>query len=501
LGNCRECLVEVLLGEELLSPPAPEEENMAKGYRLSCRTRFLKNSGTVVCRTLRRSPIRIDEEGTPAEEIFGESIPTAILRREGRVYLHGRPWKASSKKLYGLALDLGTTTVVIRLMDLVTGQIKASQSFENPQRFAGSDVMSRIHFDEQDKTRTLQKVLIGYINNSIQSFPVRYRDIIEVTVAGNPTMRDLFLGLDVRGLGQLPFRSSTEKDWLEGIQPTTAVEFTARDLGIRTHPDALIYGLPLVGCHVGADTAACILATHFLSGDQPALLIDIGTNTEIVYRSSDRVLAASCPAGPAFEGGLVKCGMPALEGAIENTKILEDGSVDFETIGSVPPQGLCGSGLVSILGELTRTGRINERGRFVDGSSRFSISKNGNIFIDEMDISNLAQAKGANSAGLRILFKKIGTDSLTPPIIYLAGAFARHLDLNAARRIGLLPPLPDETFVRLGNASIEGAALALRSLELRRKLEEFVTRIEHIELETDPQFFDAFVEGCLFQPF
>jgi uncharacterized 2Fe-2S/4Fe-4S cluster protein (DUF4445 family) len=344
-------------------------------------------------------------------------------------------------------------------------------------------------------------VLIGYINNSIRSFPIHHREIVDVALSGNPTMRDLFFGLDISGLGQLPFRSLTEKAYLENSRTSTAVQATAPELGLLAHPNASVYGLPLIGSHVGADTSACILATDFFSECDSALMIDIGTNTELVFRFEDQVLAASCPAGPAFEGGFVKCGMPALEGAIESTRINEDGSVDFEIIGSGPPKGICGSGLVSILGELVRKGLINERGRFQDRSKRFMVDPENTIFIDELDISNLAQAKGANSAGMSILFKQIGQDLKNISHIFLAGAFARHLDLEAAQRIGLLPPFPHETFVRIGNGSIEGATLALLSAQHRKRLEAYVKKIRHIELETDPEFFDAFVDGCLFTEF
>jgi len=464
-------------------------------YRLACRTRVYSDWGRIRCRTLRRSPIRIEESGVDysgvqpgRKEVSQQKLPCP-------------QFIPLSEAGLGLALDLGTTTVVIRLVGLDSGRTLASHAFENPQRFAGSDVMSRIHFDGRDPDHRLKRVLIGYINHSIRSFPVDPWRILEITVAGNTTMRDLFFGLDVGGLGRLPFRSVTESDWTQGKRPGTSVEVRSRELGLLANPEARVYGLPLIGSHVGADTAACILATGYLEPGDTTLLMDIGTNTELVIRSGDRILAASCPAGPAFEGGFVKCGMPALEGAIEKVRIKDDLTVETDLIGSGPPAGICGSGLVSILGELSRIGAINERGRLNDRLDRFLVDPQHSIFLDEQDISNLAQAKAANSAGLRILLRQLGIGWDRISRVYLAGAFARHLDLDAARRIGLIPPIPDDRILRIGNASIEGATATLLSTSARRKLERFVTTVRHIELETDPRFFDFFVDGCLFRPF
>jgi uncharacterized 2Fe-2S/4Fe-4S cluster protein (DUF4445 family) len=229
-------------------------------------------------------------------------------------------------------------------------------------------------------------------------------------------------------------------------------------------------------------------------------MMDIGTNTELVVGNRDRILAASCPAGPAFEGGAIGHGMPGLEGAIEGAWIGADGRVKLDVIGGGEPEGICGSGLIDILGELLRTERMNQLGRFADGMKRFVLHEGNRIAIDEHDISSLAQAKGANVSGLHIVLNTLGRAFEDLRVFYLAGGFARHINLDAARRIGLIPDLPDAKLVKIGNASIEGAAIALRSVAKRRELEELVKRIEHVELETDPSFFGYFVEGCQFMP-
>jgi uncharacterized 2Fe-2S/4Fe-4S cluster protein (DUF4445 family) len=395
----------------------------------------------------------------------------------------------------GIALDVGTTTVSMRLYDLATGRLVAGQSFENPQRFGGSDVMARIHFDTHHKGRLLQRTLLGYLRQAIEHFPVPADAIREIVVAANTTMRDLLFGLDVHSIGQKPYRSLTEHELREGKRTTTALSTRARKLRLPI-PEANVYGLPLIGSHVGADAAACLLATGMAERPEVSLLMDIGTNTEVILGNRDRLVAASCPAGPAFEGGGVLCGMPALDGAIERVVIDPDGIVRLRVIGDALAEGICGSGLVDLLSELLRTGRMNPQGRFVEGLERFVVADD--VVFTERDVNELAQAKGANVAGLRIVADVFGIRLDEIDRVYFAGGFARHIDLGAARRIGLLPPLPDEKLVAVGNAALEGASRALLSRTARANLEALVRRVEHVELETHEKFFDYFVEGCQF---
>jgi uncharacterized 2Fe-2S/4Fe-4S cluster protein (DUF4445 family) len=255
-----------------------------------------------------------------------------------------------------------------------------------------------------------------------------------------------------------------------------------------------------VASHVGADAAACLLATGLADREEVTAILDIGTNTEVLVGNRHRVLAASCPAGPAFEGGGVACGMPALHGAVERVRLEEDGRVEVAVIGDGPPAGLCGSGLVDLLSELLRTGRMNELGRFADGGDRFVVDEARGLFLSEADINELAQAKGANVAGLELVVERYGLRPEDLTCIHLAGGFARHLDLEAACRIGLLPGLTRERLRPVGNAALEGAAMALLSRSRRAALEALVPTIEHVRLEAEPRFFDVFVEGCQFKP-
>jgi uncharacterized 2Fe-2S/4Fe-4S cluster protein (DUF4445 family) len=500
-GKCRECLVEVVEGGQLLSPPAPEEEHLRDGFRLSCRAQVTDQTGTIKCHTLRRGEMRIEHDSTELHDVPGpKTFDPAVTRDGDWVLLDGEKLVEASGPLLGLAIDVGTTTVVARLVDLENGEILEVQSFENPQRFAGTDIMARIQYDTEQGGRLLQRTLLAYLGHAIEAMSCDPNTIYEIVIAANTTMRDLLFGLDVYSVGQRPYRSITEIQMADGERETTSLSATAKKLRLPVFPAARVYGMPLIGGHVGADAAACLLAVGLMHEDRTIALMDIGTNTELVVGNRQKIMAASCPAGPAFEGGAITCGMPGLDGAIESIQLSEDDDISLGIIGDGQPQGICGSGLIDGLSELLRTDRINYLGRFVDESERFNLTPDGQTFIHEQDISELAQAKGANVAGLRIVLKNFGIDVDDLDRFYLAGGFAKHLDLSAARRIGLIPDLPDEKLVQIGNASIEGATRALCSVAARNEIETIVQNIGHVELESDEQFFDHFVEGCQFIP-
>ncbi len=500
-GKCKECMVEVEAGQEFLSEPGPEERHLRDGFRLSCCCRITADAGTVRCHTLRRGHLRIERQALKLPERHAPlALDPAVTREGDRVLLDGQEIDRSTGPLHGLAMDLGTTTVVLRLLDLATGETVADTSLENPQRFGGSDVMARIHYDGQDGTRLLQRTLARYLTHAIQALPVDPKTIYELVVAGNSTMRDLFFRLDVQPIGQSPYHSVTEQQLAAGERASTSLAATARSLGLPLHPRARVYGLPIISGHVGADAAACMLAVDLAREERLVAIMDIGTNTELILGNRHKLLAASCPAGPAFEGGRITCGMPALPGAIERVSLDAAGVGELKIIDDEPAQGICGSGLVDLLSELLRTERINQLGRLTDGNSQFELTDgNKPVFLSEKDINELAQAKGANAAGLRIIFENygIGFDGLD--VFYLAGGFGRHLHVEASKRIGLIPRVDSAKIVQIGNASIEGACLALLSCQRRQELEKLVRGVEHVRLETHPMFFDYFVDGCQFQ--
>ncbi len=499
-GKCRECLVEIEDGGGLLSAREPQESHLDERFRLSCRARLV-GPGQVSVHTMRRGRLRIEESSSGLERA-ARAARGPRFTRDGELLLRaGREVGRIASAPLGLAMDLGTTTVVLRLEDLESGSRLATLSFENPQRFGGSDVMSRIRYDGDHRGRLLQRVLLGYLGRAIDELPGDRAAIVEVVVAGNTTMRDLLFGLDVDSIGQLPYRSRTEHELHAGLRRTTSLDVDAARLRLGLHPAARVYGLPLVSSHVGADAAACLLAAGIADREAVSACMDIGTNTEVFIGNRDRILAASCPAGPAFEGGGVLCGVPGLDGAIERVTLGPDGVPAYRVIGGRPPIGVCGSGLVDLLGELRRTGLMNAQGRYTHGETSFVLDGDRGIALTEPDINELAQAKGANAAGIRIVAHRFGIELDDVDRFYLAGGFGRHLDVACARRIGLIPDLPDEKIVQVGNAALEGASLVLHSLAERDRLERLVRTVEHVSLESQPDFFDYFVDGCQFEPF
>ena len=249
--------------------------------------------------------------------------------------------------------------------------------------------------------------------------------------------------------------------------------------------------------------AADLVAADIAFGsDELVMLVDVGTNTEVAIARGRRMIVASCPAGPAFEGGLVKYGMPGQDGAIERLRRTPEGEFAWHTIGETSPQGICGSGLIDLLAELRRHGAMTAKGVFTDGRKRFELDvvpAHGITFSRE-DASNLAQAKAANYCGQLIVMRTFGADPGDVARLYLAGGFANYIDVGNAIEIGFLPPIPEERIVKIGNAAAQGARELLLSRRKRRALEARVKEIEHIELETTPDFFEIFVEGCQFKP-
>jgi uncharacterized 2Fe-2S/4Fe-4S cluster protein (DUF4445 family) len=511
-GKCKECIVEVAEGMPSLSERTEQERHLKGNFRLACQARVKGESKsatggsradegvrpTIRCHTMRRANMRIERHAFGLPLGRKAVLEPAVTRDGERILIDGEAVDRSTGPIHGIAMDLGTTTIVLRLFNLESGEQIADSSFENPQRFGGSDVMSRISFDGEHRG-LLMRTLAGYLTRAIVELPVDPRTIYEMVVVGNSTMRDLFFGQNVYSIGQSPYRSISETEMADGKRTTTSLTSTGRRCLLPIHPQARVYGAPIMSGHVGADAAACMLAVDLAHEDRLIAVMDIGTNTELILGNRRRILAASCPAGPAFEGGAIACGMPALDGAIEDVALGSDGAFQLGVIGGTAPQGICGSGLVDLLSELLRTRRMNSMGRFEDAGSRITLDAAHDIYFLESDVNELAQAKGANVAGLQVVCSAYGIDFDEIDVFYLAGGFGRHLKVEASRRIGLIPNLPDSRIVQVGNAAIEGASIALLSRFRRRELEELVTRVEHCRLETHPSFFDFFVDGCQFK--
>lgn len=497
-GECHECIVEIQQGMESLSPLTEEEQFLRGDYRLACQAKILHSSADISFEVIRRQPRILTRS-------IHRDIPhnPAVIRKGDGVFRDEERLDDYRGRILGLAADVGTTTVVMNLVDLESGDIIFTASFENPQRFGGSDVMHRISYDSGDYRGELHKVMISSINFEIgemcKGLSLHRRLIYDLVVVGNATMRDMVFGLDVSTIGEKPYKSITELEVLAGTRSTTTLNASARDLGIRVFPKANVYGGPIIGSHVGADVAADLLAIGMDEQDESVLLVDIGTNTEVVIGNRHGMLAASCPAGPAFEGGQVTYAMPGYDGAVETVRI-ENGAIRYETIGNETVQGICGSGLVDLLAELRRTDIMNELGVYRDGSKEVFFAPDENMSLSRSDISILAQAKAANFCGQYIVLRKYGKPLEAITKMYLAGGFANYLETKNAAKIGFIPDFSSERVVKAGNASLEGATIMLMSEKMRGVAESLVGNIEHVELETTPDFFDLFVEGCQFKP-
>ena len=505
-GRCHECVVEVSAGEGALCARTEAEGFLRAPYRLACQALVERDDIDVAFAPLRRRPrilVRAhgDAAGAPG------TLDPLVTRRGDEVLYDGAVIDRYRGRMLGLAVDLGTTTVVLDFVDLETAKSVHSAAFENPQAFGGSDVMNRISYDRDDKAGELQKAAASAISRAIvdgcAKLGLDRHVIYEIVVAANSTMRDILFKLDVQGIGQKPYKSSIEHAFLAGERPNTALTALARRLGLRANREARVYGLPLIASHVGGDAAAALVALdEGFAGADTVMLVDMGTNTEVVLKHRGRLLAASCPAGPAFEGGLVRYGMPACDGAIEKVSLGEDGGAAYETIGGKAPVGLCGSGLIDLLAELRRADVLTAKGVFTaDRKQReMAVVPEHGITFSKEDASNLGQAKAANYCGQYIVMRTLGVDPAGVESLYLAGGFANYVDVGNAVDIGLLAPVPAARVIKAGNAAARGARAILLSATRRRALEREVQAIEHIELETTPDFFDLFVDGCQFKP-
>lgn len=418
--------------------------------------------------------------------------------------------------LYGAAIDIGTTTIALYLCNLENGEIVAAESEMNPQIVYGEDVMSRIQYTiaHQDGLRTLHKVIIKVLNQMLaraaRDSGITALDIQELVVVGNTTMHHLFLNLPPVHLGHAPFTSSIYK----------SLDIKARELGLAINESANVHVLPTIGAFIGADTAGVLLAEEPHAQEENWLVMDIGTNAEIVLGNRRRLICASTPTGPALEGAHIEHGMRAAPGAIERVKI-EDGTLRarYKVIGEEQwntgrPKGICGSAVLDAVAEMWRVGILDVRGKFrLDEQANPRIRRGrtgmeyvvafaGEAFIDsdlvvtQKDVRQIQLAKGALYVAARTLLNQFKLES--PDKILLAGAFGMYIDKDNALSIGMIPSCARDQIFAVGNSAGDGARIALLNIDKRREALEVASRVARYELPSDPEFQDQFIRSMNF---
>src|SRR3989339_32211 len=412
-------------------------------------------------------------------------------------------------RLFGIALDIGTTTLACYLVNLANGKIEAVSSDLNPQVSYGGDVLSRISYCRSQPfgTEKLRDVLLESINKLIddltQRAKISHEDVYEMVVAGNSTMIHLFMGINPSSIAVSPFTPV--------FRDPAAI--LSKDMGITLCPEAMIYSLPQISGYIGADTLAGLLVIPLVERKEINLFIDVGTNAEIVLSNGELILACAAAAGPAFEGYNISSGMKASVGAIEGVEIDED--VRLKTIGGGKPLGLCGSGLLDLIAELLRQGVVDFSGKIltqnklghrlskkmadriieVKGGNKFLVAegKQNGVWLIQKDVREVQLAKAAIRAGIEVLVEKLGVHSNQIRNVYLAGAFGNYLNTRNAQFIGMIPEdIPIERIKMVGNTSVAGAAAYLLSQKVRKKARLIAKRISHIELSSDKGFTEKF---------
>jgi len=424
----------------------------------------------------------------------------------------------TTRRCYGLACDIGTTTVVVNLMDLGNGSVAGVEATLNGQAVHGADVIARIGYamSHTEGLADLQSKIVQTLNGLIDSILVRSGvsadNIYEIMIAGNTTMQHLLLGVSAEAIAQTPFIPVFEDTG----------KATAGALGLHVHSRARVCTFPVIGGYVGGDIVAGILATSLDRDPRTRLLIDVGTNGEIVLGSNRRVVACSTAAGPAFEGAQMACGMRAAPGAIEGVTITPTG-VQCQVIGNERPVGICGSGLIDVVAQLYLAGLLDENGKLVDREEALAlvsagvaerIVQNGTqrafvlatgaetggapVVISQRDIRELQYAKGAMKSGIAILQRTLGIADQDIEQVMLAGSFGSYINPASARAIGLVPLVPQERIVAVGNTAGEGAKMAMLSFREREAARVIPAQVEYLELSAMSTFTDDFVDALSF---
>ncbi len=567
--TCGKCQVIIEQGMENLSPVTDDEKRLldrrkaGKNYRLACVTKFYGDVVVYVPEESRGGEQIILKEGVelsvainPAVKKYYLELPKphlkddlgdfervlAALREDYGIgdveidyevlrkmpdVLRDSDWKVTvsiwndkeiidiqpgykAEESYGLAVDIGTTTVVGYLTDLRTGKVMAVDSMMNPQVTYGEDVMSRITYAMQyeDGLEKLNQKIVDGLNKILENVcreaGISTEEVCEMTVVGNTGMHHIFLKINPQHIAIAPYVPALH----------CSHDVKARDLGLNITKGGYVHVLPIEAGWVGADNVAVLIATEPYNQEEMCLVIDIGTNGEIVLGNREKLVSCSAAAGPALEGAHIKHGMRAATGAIEKIRIdPETLEPEYKTIGNAPPRGICGSGIIDAAAELYRAGIVKKNGRFnldldsprvreVDGTPEYVIawadetSIGHDIVMTQKDIREIQLAKGAMCAGAHILMKELDVEHVDRVIV--AGAFGNYIDKISALIIGLVPDVPVERIESVGNAAGVGARIALISREKREEANRIARNVEHIKLAVHPSFEKEFSMAMYF---
>lgn len=451
--------------------------------------------------------ISIEATKRLSEFLIEENVITTVVWDNNEV-LSVEP-ENTSKKLFGFAIDIGTTKIAGYLVDISKRELIAAVSLPNPQISFGEDLISRITYIANDETKgnKLQSIVVESVNrliaDAVKKIGISTEEIYDLTVSGNTVMHHIFFGISPKYVALSPFPVSVKNSF----------DIKAKDIGLKVNPAAYVHALPPIAGFVGSDTVAGILATEIYKSKEKSMLIDIGTNAEIVVGNKDKLSCCSAPAGPAFEGARIRFGMKAISGAIETIWIDPNNySTGYKTIDKTKPKGICGSGIIDIIAHLFKNELIDNKGRFNKKLKTSRIRRSNNveefvialkkdtaiekdITITQHDIQEVLLAKAAVYTGASILLNHMNILPQDIEKLYIAGAFGSYLNLNNSLLIGLYPEIPVNRTHFVGNTAGSGARMALLSKEIRFTADRISKKTEYIELASDPLFEKEFMNA------
>jgi len=553
IGVCGKCRVRIVKKYGIISPPTEKEQKfltdteLIQEIRLACQVKILSGTATVYipkesrseAREISGSTLDVNIPLTPAIQKIRCNLPPPSLEdtlpdlerlsvgldhdlsriplpilADLPATLRASDWSVTAvfwnndliaietgdttTEMYGVAIDIGSSKIICHLVNLTNGETIAQEHAENPQIMYGEDVVSRITFATKTlkNLKTLQFLVVDTINTLISRMSkkagIQKDQIYEIVFDGNTVMHHLFLGINPKYIGVAPFLPCLK----------TPVSFPARDMGLAILPEGRVTSLPLIAGYVGSDAVADLMLTRIYERTECSLVIDIGTNSELMLGNSEKIVVCSAPSGPSFEGAHISSGMKAVSGAIE-TVTIDHGNVRYTTIANGKPKGICGSGIIDLVAGLFSAGIITKNGKFTDLSHPRIIQgtvpeflvvpkeetiTNRNITITERDINEFLLAKGSLRAGWTILAQKFGISPSDITQIWLAGSFGTHINIENAMNLELIPQIDQARVVLAGETAVGGSKITLLSVSERKSIQTILKKIQYVELSVEKSF-------------